>query len=70
MSVSSMACESPDDLTAEVKPKHVQEFWVNMYASGVARTISMTRGGADISSLLDRIACVKVRVEFEEGEGL
>ncbi|WP_374633984.1 hypothetical protein [Ferrovibrio sp.] len=45
------------------------ERWVNVYADG-STPISKTRADADWAASPCRIACVKVIIEGEEGEGL
>ena len=55
----------------EVKPRIQREVWVNVYAEGTSMWMSKEKANieANISSY-DRIACVKVVIDCEEGEGL
>lgn len=53
----------------EVRPKFRQEMWVNIYRTAIPCAWP-TRKQADCGASLQRIACVKVVVEGEEGEGL
>lgn len=57
-----------DDLI-EVKPVRVFERWVNIYANGTTPCHSM-RQDADRNAGKDRIACLHIRQEYKEGEGL
>ena len=48
-----------------------QRGWINIYdplSPWVAHTLSLTRGGADMASKSDRIACIEV--EWYDGQGL
>lgn len=54
----------------EVKPRHKLDVWVNMYRCYSSNRYYLTREKADRSACPDRIACVKVQLDFEEGEGL
>ena len=60
--------ENPLDLIAEVKPKQAREYWLNLY-NEPNRVIAgyHEQEMAHNFAAPDRIACVKVRVEFEEG---
>lgn len=53
----------------EVKPRIKREYWVNVY-----RTFSSypynSKDTADAYALGDRIACVPIIIDCEEGEGL
>ena len=55
----------------EVKPRIQREVWVNVYAEGTSMWMSKEKANieANISSF-DRIACVKLVIDCEEGEGL
>jgi len=63
--------DGPYDLI-EVKPRIQREYWVNVHPT-VGR-IYATRKEADRDALSysfkDRIACVKITIDCEEGEGL
>jgi len=52
----------------EVKPRIQREVWVNVYAEYCC--IFPSKEHADQVSLWNRIACVKVVIDCEEGEGL
>lgn len=64
-----------DDLDLiEVKPKRIYERWVNVYENGYESEWA-TRACADVmaanySSRMRRIACLHIRHEYEDGEGL
>jgi hypothetical protein len=55
----------------EVRPRHKWTVWLNVYPPNV-----YTCDGANTKSVADnradytRIACIKVELDFEEGEGL
>ncbi len=53
----------------EVKEKGVVESWVNVYREGGV-LYCHTRDEADGYAEEDRIACIHIRHEYEEGEGL
>ena len=53
----------------EVRPRHKRMVWLNVYDSGVSRGFEL-REWADVHADNDRIACIKVELDFEEGEGL
>jgi len=58
----------PRDLI-EVSPRHKRTVWVNVYGNHVYGTDD--RFGADaVANKINRIACIKVELDFEEGEGL
>jgi len=53
----------------EVKPRIKREYWHNVYPN--ARDVNMkTKEEADWWAAYDRIACVKITIDCEEGEGL
>jgi len=52
-----------------VPVKHVREYWVNLYR-GRLGAIHTSKPDSDSSASHDRIACKKITIEFEEGEGL
>jgi hypothetical protein len=54
----------------EVKPRIKREVWVNMYHNGVDDELWFTKEVADQQALSSRIACVKLVIDCEEGEGL
>lgn len=53
----------------EVKPRIKREVWVNVYQGGVGNNCE-TRELADRMGADERIACVKLVIDCEEGEGL
>ena len=53
----------------EVKPRIKLTAWANVYPSGDIGT-HRTRDIADSGALADRVACVQVEIDCEEGEGL
>ena len=59
-----------DDLV-EVRPRHTLLLWLNIYSDGVVRHWA-TKKEADAMAdgVYKRIACIKVELDFEEGEGL
>ena len=59
----------PLDLV-EVRPRHKRVVWVNMYGSGVVPEACSSKERADLAAACGRIACIKVELDFEEGEGL
>lgn len=60
--------ESVNDLI-EVKPRIVREVLLNVHANGSV-TAHSTKDIADRYATIDRIACVKVSIDCEHGEGL
>ena len=60
--------QNVEDLV-KVRPHHKRTVWVNVYDSGVSRGFEL-REWADVHADNDRIACIKVELDFEEGEGL
>ena len=55
----------------EVRPRHTLPLWLNIYSDGVVRHWA-TKKEADAMAdgVYKRIACIKVELDFEEGEGL
>ena len=64
---SNNCSESPIDLI-EVRPRIQREVWVNVYRDIVE--VFNTKHYADIHSTNNRIACVKLVIDCEEGHGL
>lgn len=54
---------------SEVKPKGVIEGWLNVYKSKSFGPYP-TKEEASKAAAKDRIACIYIRQEYEEGEGL
>ena len=62
------ATETDYDLI-EVKPRVKMERWVNVYFGGTTSTY-VFKEDADKCANHNRIACVKIEIDCEEGEGL
>lgn len=60
--------QSDSDLI-EVRPRHKRTVWLNVYGRPDDVTAYNCRWKAD-QSVFPRIACIKVELDFEEGEGL
>ena len=60
--------EQPNDLI-EVKPRIKRTVWLNVYPDK-SGDYSQLRNLADALATTDRLACVKVEIDCEEGEGL
>jgi hypothetical protein len=54
----------------EVRPRHKRTVWVNMYGTGIVGETCSSKEHADLAAACYRIACIKVELDFEEGEGL
>ena len=54
----------------EVRPRHKRTVWLNMYGSGVVPEACSSKERADLAAACGRIACIKVELDFEDGEGL
>lgn len=62
--------DGPYDLI-EVKPRIRREYWVNVDKIGYHQPICwVTKELADRKRSKDRIACVKITIDCEEGDGL
>ena len=61
--------ETENDLI-EVRPRHKRTVWVNVYGPRVVPEACSSKERADLAAACGRIACVKVDLDFEEGEGL
>jgi hypothetical protein len=59
----------PYDLI-EVKPRIQREVWVNVYPGPIVCELRHTKADADEDAVPHRIACVKLVIDCEEGEGL
>ena len=53
----------------EVKPRHKRTMWLNVYDNEVI-SLFISKEKADSLALTGRIACIKIDLDFEEGEGL
>jgi len=52
----------------EVRPRHKRTVWVNVY-DDTCRTAD-SKQSADAYATANRIACIKVELDFAEGDGL
>lgn len=64
--LQDVACSS--DLI-EVRPRIKREVWVNVYPNQ-EKGAHRTKESADLNANVGRIACVKLTIDCEEGEGL
>ena len=62
-------CQEHDYDLIEVRPRHKRTVWLNVYGRPDDVTAYNDRWKAD-QSVSPRIACIKVDLDFEEGEGL
>ena len=51
-------------------PRHKRTIWVNVYDDARVSATYLSKKFADEMALSDRIACLCVDLDFEEGEGL
>ena len=63
-----LQCEMHKDDLIEVKPRIKRTVWLNVYPDNVF--IYSNRESADFEKRLPRLACVKIEIDCEEGEGL
>jgi hypothetical protein len=61
--------QHPHDLI-EVRPRHKRTVWINTYGATVSGGLYSTRENADEAAVSRRTGCIKVELDFEEGEGL
>ena len=54
----------------EVKPRHKRTVWLNVYPYETSAWAFKSLADANEAADLNRIACIKVDLDFEEGEGL
>jgi hypothetical protein len=54
----------------EVKPRIRREVWVNVYPGPIVCELRYTKADADDDAMRNRIACVRLAIDCEEGEGL
>ena len=71
---SASSVETHLDLI-EVRPRHKLSLWINVYSpclvgDAVAGSGWRTRQAANINATSGRVACIKVEIDCEEGEGL
>ena len=64
---------SPNDLV-EIKPRINRTYWINIYDGTKHSSLFDAKADADLAdkytNLGNRIACIKVVIDCEEGEGL
>jgi hypothetical protein len=58
------------DNLIEVRPRHKRTVWINVYSEEWDWYTADSKEEADRNASDDRIACIKVELNFEEGEGL
>ena len=54
----------------EVRHRHKRTVWLNVYEDDLDAYTAASKKNADENASEDRIACIKVKLDFEEGEGL
>jgi hypothetical protein len=54
----------------EIRPRHKRTVWLNVYGSGIVPEACSSKERANLAAACNRIACIKVELDFEEGEGL
>ena len=54
----------------EVRPRIQRKVWINVYPDRVSGNTHQTKEEADIYAKLDRVACLEITLDYEEGEGL
>jgi len=54
----------------EIRPRHKRTVWLNMYGTGIVGETCSSKQHADLAAACYRIACIKVDLDFGEGEGL
>ena len=55
----------------EVRPRHKRTVWVNVYEDGdTGKGFSSKESAESVAKMRGRIGCIKVELDFEEGEGL
>ena len=54
----------------EVPHRHKRTMWINVYSEEWDYCTADSKEDADENASNDRIACIKVELDFEEGEGL
>ena len=58
----------PDYDLVEVKPRIKKTVWINVYEDGTS--IHSTKDFADMHNYSGRLACMKIELDVQEGEGL
>ena len=54
----------------EVRPRHKRTVWLNVYLNGALPEACGSKEHADRNAGCNRTACIKIELDFEEGEGL
>ena len=54
----------------EVKPRIKHTLWLNIYPDNAGSYLYNTRVEANNAACKDRVACVQIDIDVEEGEGL
>jgi len=54
----------------EIKSRFERTVWLNIYRGGEIVIVASSKEWADDNAGPDRIACKKIELDFEEGEGL
>ena len=62
-------CQEHDYDLIEVRPRHKWKVWMNIYGP-TSFTSHISREQAEDEQDTNRIACIKVELDFEEGQGL
>lgn len=62
-------CETDSKDLIEVKPRHKRTVWINVYDHGPVIVYKEEKTAA-VNRMHGCIACIKVDLDFEEGEGL
>jgi len=65
-----MMCEDHKYDLIEVRPRHKKAVWLNVYVNGALPEVCSSKEHADRNAGCNRIACIKVELDFAEGEGL
>ena len=68
--VTTSRMVNTDDDLREVCPRHQRTLWMNMYSDYTDVRGHKNEAAADQAARDDRIACIKIDLDFEEGEGL
>jgi len=58
------------DSLIEVRLRHKRTVWLNIYGFGIVPEAWSSKENADRAAACGRVACIKVELDFEEGEGL
>jgi len=61
---------TPANDLIEVRPRHRKTVWLNVYGTGIIPEVCSSKERADVAAGCNRIACVRVDLDFCEGDGL